>query len=220
VNYLAHSLRFLDDEWRLAGACLPDWLRVVDRRARVHVKDLDAHPPADDVEARIDVGVRAHHDDDHRFHLDATFDALTHEVVHEVRALDRDPQFRASTIGHILVEMLLDAALMERFPGCGERYYDTLASVRAEPLARFVAVRVGREVPRIPVLLERFTRARFILDYLDDDGVHDAMDGVMMRTGLPAVPRAFPSVVARARPRVAEGLVELLARGVLAAPGP
>ena len=34
VNYLAHALTVLHDPWLVAGTSLPDWLRVVDRRAR------------------------------------------------------------------------------------------------------------------------------------------------------------------------------------------
>jgi hypothetical protein len=212
LNYLAHSLRFLadDDPHRLAGASLPDWLRVLDRRARHTPAVLDAHPPATLIEARLDEGVRAHHADDHRFHTLARFEQITDELVKEVRALSSDPRFRASTVGHVLTEMLLDSALLEQDPQRGERYYAALERIDVALMAAFARARTGRSLEHVPVLLERFRRARFLFDYLEDDGVRYAMNGVMRRTGLPEVPRGFDEVVGRARPKVREAAADLL----------
>jgi hypothetical protein len=215
MNYLAHSLRFLDDPYALAGACLPDWLRVVDRRARVHVHALDATPPVHAHEVRLDHGVRAHHDDDLRFHTHATFEALTDTLVREVRALSDDPRFRASTIGHILAEMLLDAAILERAPTSGTRFYDALDELEGERIATFARERSGRPLPMMGALLRRFSDARFVLDYVQDEGVLRAMNGVLMRTGLPRMPDGFLDVVRAARPRVREAHLELIEAGIL-----
>lgn len=215
MNYLAHSLRFLDDPWSLAGACLPDWLRVIDRRARVHLPALDAVPPIDDIDQRLDRGVRAHHDDDLRFHTHLHFSTLTDETVRALRTLTPDPRFRASTVGHILVEMLLDAALLERVPDSGARFYAALATLDGERIATFARARTARPLELMGPLLERFTMARFIFGYRDDTGVQRAMNGVLGRTGLPHVPDGFTDVVREARPRVADAVDLLVAADIV-----
>jgi hypothetical protein len=200
MNYLAHGRKYVDRPWVLAGTALPDWLRVVDKRARVRPDHLPMLGVP--VEDELRQGIRAHHDDDAWFHKDAEFDSLTHDVVHALRALSPDPRFRASTIGHVLVEMLVDAALLERDPALGERYYAALESVDGALLASCARAWSGRPLERLPALLDGFRRARFILDYVDDDGVCGALQGVLFRVGLPPLPDGVAAVVAAARPRV------------------
>ena len=126
MNYLAHAVFVLDDPWKVAGTSLPDWLRAVDKRARVKPDALRALH-LDDPRARsLRDGALQHHDDDHRFHTSAAFESLTDEAVHALRALSPDPRYRASALGHIAVEMLVDACVEERRPGVTARYYDAI----------------------------------------------------------------------------------------------
>lgn len=210
MNYLAHALPHLDDPWVVAGTSLPDWLRAVDRRARVRPAQLAALTLADgSAAARLRVGVLQHHEDDARFHADARFDALAAELTLALRALEPAPRFRASTIAHVLVEMLVDAALLEARPASGERYYAALAGLDRDALAEHARSFSGAPLPHLPTLFDRFLRARFILNYATDDGVVGALDGVLWRTGLPPLPHGVEEVVARARPRVAALAAEL-----------
>ena len=205
MNYLAHALPHLHDPWVVAGTSLPDWLRFV--RVRLRPNQLLVSPdvlslPAGSAVARLRAGALQHHQDDRRFHADARFEALTAEVTRELRALERDPRFRASTIAHVAVEMLVDAALLGSHPGSGERYYAALEELDVAELAAATRALVGEEVPHLPALHRRFLDARFILSYASDAGVLRALDGVLVRTGLPVAPRAAAVVIARARPRV------------------
>ncbi len=202
MNYLAHAFRFLDAPHKVAGACLPDWLRAVNRRARLHDAALTAVVAHDAIDAELLVGARAHHGDDAIFHAHPTFDGLTHAAVTLTRALSRDARFRASTIGHVLIEMLLDAALLRRAPGCGERYYEALSRVDVERVRRFAQQHTGHALPTMGVLFERFCRARFVLRYQTDEGVREAMQGVLWQLGLPPLPAGFVDVVAALRPKV------------------
>lgn len=215
MNYLAHAIEVLDAPWIVAGTSLPDWLRVVDKRLRLKPATLLALPLEHRSAAhQLRAGVIRHHDDDTKFHTDPRFDELSHEAVSAVRALSPDPRLRASALGHILVEMLLDAALDEANPGTLERYYQAIDDVDARELAAIV----GRwssplhiaSVARIPELLERFRRARFLFSYRTDDGVVDSLEGVCWRAGLAPPPPGTVDVVARMRPLVRAAATVLL----------
>ncbi len=207
MNYLAHAVDVLDDPWMVAGTSLPDWLRAVDlrgdRKARVRPEALALIDVVDGTaEARLKAGALKHHDDDLRFHTNDTFEALTHDAVHEIRALSSDARLRASALGHIVVEMLLDAIVEERKPGSTARYYKAIETLDIDELSRIVARFTGRAVPSLPTLMPRFIRARFLFAYATDDGVVDALEGVAWRTGMPPPPPGTADVVRALRPRV------------------
>jgi hypothetical protein len=211
VNYLAHAVDVLDDPWLVAGTSLPDWLRAVDRKARVRPESLaliEVVPASE--EARVKAGALKHHDDDLRFHTHDAFEALTHDAVHAIRALSPDPRLRASALGHIVVEMLLDAIVEERRPGSTARYYEAIEQLDADELARIIARFTGRDVPGFARLFPRFVQARFLFAYASDDGVVDALEGVAWRTGMPPPPDGTAAVVRGLRPRVREAAATLL----------
>lgn len=211
MNYLAHAIDVLDDPWALAGTSLPDWLRVVDKRARLRPALLrDLALPGGTPPAALRDGVVRHHDDDARFHTHPTFEALSHDAVHAIRALSPDPRLRASALGHIVVEMLLDACLAEARPGAIERYYDALHDVDDRLLASFARSWTQASLERLPELLDRFRRARFLFAYATDDGVIDALEGVCWRAGLAPPPGGTVEVVAALRPRVREAAAALV----------
>lgn len=205
MNYLAHALAFLDNDdtdghggFRIAGTSLPDWLRIVDKRARLRPDVLHAVVVDDDARfAALRDGARRHHDDDLRFHADDAFDAVASSVAARLRALD--PGLRASTLGHVLVEMLVDAALMRQRPGLIERYYDVLDEVDEARVAAFARRATQRPLEHAEYLIDRFRRTRFLLAYGDDDGVLDCLVGVCRRAGLQPPPPSSRAVISSAR---------------------
>lgn len=202
MNYLAHALPHLHDPWMVAGTSLPDWLRFLRvrlRHDRLAAPVADAGSPVE----RLRAGARQHHEDDQRFHADERFDALAAGLARELRALDPDPRFRASTIAHVAIEMLVDAALLRSHAGSGERYYAALESLEVSTLAQATRELSGAEVPHLPELRRRFLEARFILSYERDVGVVRALDGVLSRIGLPPTPRGVAACIEKARPSVA-----------------
>jgi hypothetical protein len=216
VNYLAHAAAFLaaadtpDDglvAWRVAGTSLPDWLRVVDKRARLRPEVLDGVFVDDDARfAALRDGARRHHDDDLRFHADDAFDAVAADVAARLRALD--PALRASTLGHVLVEMLLDATLMARRPALIDRYYEVLDGLDEAHIAAFARRATGRPLEHAEHLIDRFRRSRFLFAYRDDDGLLDCLVGVCRRAGLQPPPSSSRPVIAAAR----AGLLPLTTR--------
>ena len=57
MNYFAHGYRFLDNPYFVAGTAVPDWLNVVNRKARVRSKH--ALPFIDDDDPRLAAVARA-----------------------------------------------------------------------------------------------------------------------------------------------------------------
>ena len=75
-------------------------------------------------------GIARHHADDAWFHTTAAFAELSWRFTARLRdVLAPDEGMRPSFLGHILVEILLDAALIARDPERLERYYEALAAI-------------------------------------------------------------------------------------------
>jgi hypothetical protein len=201
MNYFAHAIHHLDDPWFVAGTALPDWLNVADRGLRVRPRH--AAPFADDADpclASLARGILRHHHDDAWFHATAAFHDLQWRLARLVRdALPGDEGFRPSFLGHILVEILLDATLIERRPERLEAYYAALGRLDADAMQAHVN-RIGpRPTERLAALLPLFIRERFLFDYADDLRLCRRLNQVMRRVGLPELPPAFVDVLPQAR---------------------
>jgi len=118
MNYFAHALPFLDRPYFAAATGIPDWLTVVDRRVRLRLKLVEPFcVDADPITTAIAGGIRQHLLDDARFHATPAFVETTIAITALAReALGIGPGFQASFLGHLLVEVLLDAVLVERHP--------------------------------------------------------------------------------------------------------
>jgi hypothetical protein len=226
MNYLAHGWRFVADPYFLAGTAAPDWLSVMDRRVRLRSRRAAEYCESDDpLLAAVARGVVQHHADDGWFHATPAFNELNLAFAVEIRAaLPGDEGFRPSFLGHILVELLLDAALAEEQPRRLEAYYGALAEI--DPAAVECAIDVlatrrtsvpagsdgGRAGPltmrSVSRLIPRFLSERFLYDYLDDAKLLTRLNHVMRRVSLPQLPQSlvdlFPSMRRRVRERKAE----------------
>ena len=212
MNYFTHGRNFTDDPYFLAGTAVPDWLGVLDRRNRARsrvAKTLFDDP--DPCVAAVARGVARHHADDAWFHETPAFFFLQAELTKSVRAvLPADDRHRPSFLGHILVELLLDAELIAENPQRLTEYYAAMDSLDPEA----VAYAVGRITPRPPEglarLIPRFSAERFLSDYSEDAKLWFRLNQVMRRVKLPELPREFLSVLPQARTRVREYRTQLL----------
>src|SRR5262245_24258347 len=131
MNYFAHGRHALRQPYVLAGTAVPDWLRVVNRRLRVRSVQAAAYAEdADPVVAAVAQGIVQHHHDDGWFHAAPAFAQLSLEAAAAVRGLaPSDQGMRTWFVGHVLVELLLDAELLRRQPANMDGYYGSLAEV-------------------------------------------------------------------------------------------
>ena len=213
MNYLAHSLPYVFDDddltpWRVAGTSLPDWLRVIDKRARLRPEVLASAPRIDPRCVAMIEGAARHHDDDLRFHADDAFDALSHDVAGVIRA--RFPGLRASALGHVLVEMSLDAALLHHRPALLERFYGHVDALDDAVVAAFVREATGRPIALAELFLQRFRSSRFLAHYQTDAGLLQCLRGVWQRSGIGPLPDGLVDVVADTRDRVGPLLTRFL----------
>jgi hypothetical protein len=212
MNYFTHAVRFLDEPYFLAGGAVPDWLSVVDRRVRVSTKSamrFAGHP--DPRVAAVARGTVQHHHDDAWFHRTPAFSRLNLEFSARLRQwLPADDGFRPSFLGHILVEILLDAALVEQRPDQLDRYYGQLDALDAAAVGQAVDLMANRPIPQLAAFIPLFSAERFLYDYADDGKLLGRLNRVLKRVGLPALADSFLDFLPYARQRVEQERLGLL----------
>lgn len=212
MNYFAHGLRYLDCPLFLAGTATPDWLSVADRGVRLRERTVE--PFLDDPDplvARFAAGVLQHLHDDRWFHKTRAF----FEVTGELAALFRlhaggDDRFRASFLGHIVTELLLDDVLREEDPARLDRYYEVLAGVDAEFIEQ-AANRMARgRTRRLAMFARLFVQERFLYDYTHPPRLLFRLNQVLRRVGLSPLPESVTAVLREGRTIVKARRLDLL----------
>ena len=212
MNYLAHALDCLDNPYEVAGAAVPDWLGLT--RPRLRCRSRHARPLVEDADQRIAAvarGVVRHHADDDWFHQSAAFGDVSLELARRVRHATADADgMRPSFLGHILVELLLDATLAADDPACVARYYAALEAVDPQLVARTVGEMAGVDALPLAGIIERFIDMRFLYDYAEDGPLTHRLNQVMRRVRLCELPRGFTEILPAARRLVADHREALL----------
>lgn len=209
MNYLAHGWHCLEAPYVLAGTAAPDWLCVVDRRLRLRPRRMPQWlEGADRVRAELARGVLRHHADDAWFHQSEAFTALQLQFALLLReVLPGDEGFRPTFVAHVLVELLLDAALAEEQPSRLAAYYRVLEALNPQALAAALVPMTTRldaaegERPaeaataRLALLIGRFLEERFLYDYADDAKLLTRLNRVLRRVGLAAMPPTIQALL-------------------------
>ena len=218
MNYFAHGIQFLDQPYLLAGTAVPDWLSVVDRKVRARSKGAQLLVDDDDQRvAQVASGIVQHHHDDDWFHQTRAFAELSWQFTVMIRdAIAKDQEspddgLRPSFLGHILVELLLDAHLMTETPGKLQGYYEALSKV--DPLIVQSAVNrvASRQTETLHEFIELFCTHRFLFDYPDDEKLFFRLNQIMRRVRLSPLPESILAILPLARQAVSERKGELLA---------
>ena len=220
MNYFAHALRFLDDPYFVAGTGVPDWLSVAGRDVRIRRRHLaaamvDAAPE----DSRLLRGIQQHLDDDAWFHETRAFAELSLALSAEARDVLVEPQgLRPAFLGHLLVEVLLDAALIVENPARLEDYFRLLEAVDPDRVQEVVNWTAQRPTDRLAGMIRLFCRERILSDYLDDGKLLRRLNQVMRRVGLAEMPEGFVGLLPAARHLVERRKTELLSPSSLAFP--
>jgi hypothetical protein len=214
MNYFAHAAAFLEaeDPCFVVGTAVPDWLTVADRQVRVRARHV--RPAVDDPDpavAALARGMLQHLLDDARFHETRAFAESSLALTVASRdVLGGEPGLRPSFLGHLLVELLLDAALIAEDRRRLDRYYGLLDAVDAAWVQAVVNRLAPRPTARLARMICGFRRERILRDYLEDGKLLVRLNQVMRRVGLFPLAERFRDVLPEARRLVAEHKAELL----------
>jgi len=205
MNYLAHGYRFLDRPRFVAGTALPDWLSASDRRSRLRRAAVEG------IEGDLAAGVRRHMDDDAWFHSTEAFQRSEADLTEMVRCAHRDePRQRAWFFGHVLVEMLLDAWLIEQDPSRLNDYYDALSAADLGGVREESAPWLTQPAERLDWFMDLFIESRFLEGYRTDEGLLLRLNGVARRVGLPSLSPRTLTLLPEARSLVFDRAPALL----------
>ena len=111
---------------------------------------------------------------------------------------------RPAFLGHLLVELLLDAALVADDPHRLTEYYRILAAVDPGRVEAAVNRMAPRPTGRLAVFMGLFLRERILWNYLEDDKLLMRLNQVMRRVGLDTLPDQFVALLPAAREFVLE----------------
>ncbi len=156
---------YLDTPLIAASTAVPDWLSVIDRKIRARGKRAQQLLDSDDQELRdVAQGIIRHIQDDRWFHGTQAFVETNMQLAIELRdRLPGDAGFRPTFVGHILLEMLLDAFWLRDDPSHGERYYATLNSISPATIQRCVNTITGKPTDRMVATIERFIESTVLV---------------------------------------------------------
>ena len=117
---------------------------------------------------------------------------------------------RPSFLGHILVELLIDASLIAEDRAGVDAYYAALGAVDAPRVAQAISDMTGADASPLASIIERFTAMRFLYDYVEDELLTYRLNQVMRRVRLPELPQRFVEILPAARALVTAHRDELL----------
>jgi hypothetical protein len=157
------------------------------------------------VTAAVAAGVLQHLRDDARFHGTRAFAETSLELVARTRdVLGGESGMRPAFLGHLLVELLLDATLISQNPGRLAEYYRVLAEIdpgRVEAAANRMA---SRTTQRLATMIELFRREQILYSYEKDDTLIMRISQVLRRVGMAPLPEEFASLLPAARQLVTQ----------------
>ena len=164
--------------------------------------DLAQATPESDVR-QVAEGAAQHLHDDAWFHSTAGFQEVTSELSRRFRsALGPDHPLPCGFLGHVVTELLLDAALIEREPSRLGDYYDRLAGVDPQRVEVAVNQMARGATQRLSRFIPLFVMDRFLYDYARDESLLARLNRVLHRVKLTPLPATALDVLQAARPYV------------------
>ncbi len=212
MNCFTHALPFLDRPVFMVGCCVPDWLSSADRKCRAREK-LAAKfvDDSDPFVAEVASGIMQHHHDDVWFHQTKAFGYWSVHFTRELADIFVGEEgFRPSLIGHVVIELLLDAYLTTEYPGKLDRYYEQVGSVDASQLQDAISQIATRPTEDLQPYVDKYLQSRFLFDYLDDDRLAFRLNGIMKRVKLPPLDDRIVEWLPTVRERVYANAASLL----------
>lgn len=191
MNFLSHYYHEhpCDDPYFAAGLMLPDILSNYSHRAGAVVKLHPwrmAEPQTAELSA-LTAGVKQHYAVDGAFHPSDFFEENTHFI----RGLMADFPFscfgrREYAVAHILLEIILDRAILRHSEEVCHLLYDLLHRVEESHVEALLAQNGHNGQARgAAIHFDRFRIQRFIYDYTDDHRLVELLGHINRRLGNP-----------------------------------
>jgi hypothetical protein len=212
MNCFSHAFPHLENAYFAVGCCLPDWLSACDRKCRAREKNaVKFVEHSDEIVATVAKGVVQHHQDDAWFHQTPVFNELILNFSVELRELfSGERSMRPGLIGHIVVELFLDAYLHAENPGRLDFYYQQVDTVDGEKIQAAINLFATKQTDKLAPEIERFKAARYLFDYSTDEGVIYRINKVFQRVKLNQIGDEIFQWMPSARSRVYERVADLL----------
>lgn len=194
------------------GCCVPDWLAGSDRKCRAREKKAMPFVDHDDpLVAAIAKGVVQHHRDDHWFHTGLPFQQMNIDFAVEIREqFENERGMRTGFVGHILVEMYLDAWLDKTYPGKLEEFYGIIATVDSVKVQNTINLFATKPTNRLAPAMMHFIDERYIFDYQDNARTLYRVNRVLGKIGLDPIDDRIIPWMESARQRVYASIDRLL----------
>ncbi len=189
MNFLAHHVlatRFLSPTPPLpfyaVGTALPDLLPLAAPRARLRAASVGIAPARTSEETALKAGAVSHLATDAAFHKAPSFAGAQAEAGTLLDGAGfAGIRVRRFFVAHVLVELVLDAALLRADPAIADDFYAAFAAADPVAVTRWAEAAVVRPLPALPGVLARFTRSRYLFSYAEDAGVAEGLSRVCGR---------------------------------------
>lgn len=212
MNCFSHALPFLSKPYLAVGCCLPDWLSACDRKCRAREKsaiEFINHP--DSVVAQVAQGVVRHHQDDAWFHQSRCFNEMMLKFSVELKSLfGQERTMRPGLLGHVLIELFIDAFLHREHPGKLDYFYKQTEEVDPEAVQAAINLFANRPTEKLANEVVRFRREKYLYDYSTDRGIVFRINKVFKRIKLQPLGDEMLGWMPSARQRVYDKIELLL----------
>ena len=212
MNCFSHALPSLDNAHIAMGSCIPDWLGAIDRKCRV--RERKATPflnHEDPIVANIAQGIVNHHQDDHWFHSNKTFQKMNIKLSVELREqLAGARGMRTGFVGHVMIELFLDAWLHAKFPGKLEYYYEQMETIEPQQVEDAINLFASKPTQKLAPTIPKIIAERYLFDYSENETTLYRMNRVLNRIGLEMLDDSVIPWMEKARQRVYDNAKSLL----------
>jgi hypothetical protein len=191
-------------------------MSVADRGVRVRARL--AAPLAEQTNEpairQVAEGALQHLRDDDWFHGTRGFVEVTGDLTRRFReCLGPEHPMQCGFLGHVVTELLLDAALIARHSEKLDVYYRRLDEIEPAIVESAVNQMARGETQRLSRLIPLFITERFLYDYATDRALLARLNAVLQRVKLMPLPEAVLDVLAAARGIVQARVRDLLPEG-------
>lgn len=195
MNFLSHY--FLDRNtndncYFFAGLCVPDLLSLYARIFRIPFQKIEFEEEEKSDYNNFLKGLKRHEQVDGLFHNSEFFRQQMRNVSELLRAQKFHSQnLRSFFLAHIVVELMLDKILIQRYPELLDDYYKTLERVDLNLFYQFLNQMnqkwMGTDEKNILTLkdaMQRFCKRKFLTGFVNRANIIFALNRMRMSVGL------------------------------------